>query len=441
MSDPRAGESGAAATRREFLRTAGAAAAVGAATGPAAFAGPAAAGTVPALAIDGGPKAVTIEGKEAWRWPRYGKAEEEAVLELVRKPGYDQITALEKEWKAFLGVDHARAYCNGTSALAAMYFALDLPPGSEVMVPSYTFFASIVPMRHFGLVPVFVDVDPRTLNFDLDDARKRLTKNTRAVLPIHWYGLPCDMDEICSWADEKGLIVLEDAAHAHGAKLQGRPMGTWGRMSIFSYQTTKPLPALEGGMGVYRDQDDCDRASAFGHHDKCFGKYARYQGTGLGMKLRMHPLAAALARCQLRDLPARVAAGAEQMRRLNERLTQLPGLTAQLTRPDCERVYYDWNALFLDEKRAGMSREECVRALVAEGVAAIPHVYKLQHELPLYAEPQWWHHPPVIPDTLPGSNEANATMIALRYFTSEQPELAEQYVRAFEKVWARRGRT
>jgi dTDP-4-amino-4,6-dideoxygalactose transaminase len=309
------------------------------------------------------------------------------------------------------------------------------------MVPSYTFFSSIVPMRHFGLVPVFVDIDPRTLNFDLEDAKKRLTKNTRAVLPVHWYGLPCDMDDICRWADERGLAVLEDAAHAHGAKLQGRPMGTWGRMSIFSYQTTKPMPALEGGMGVYRDEDDCDRASAFGHHDKCFGKYARYLGTGLGMKLRMHPLAATLARCQLRDLPARTAAGVEQMRRLNERLTQLPGLSAQRTRPDCERVYYDWNALFLDEKRAGMTREDCVRALKAEGVAAIPHVYRLQHEQPLYAEPQWWHHPPVIPDVLPGSQEANTTMIALRYFTSVQPELVEQYVRAFEKVWARLGRT
>lgn len=429
-----------AASRREFLRAAGAALTAGATAGQAAIAAPSAADTLPALAIDGGPKAVTIEGAEAWRWPLYGKAEEEAVLALVRKPSYDQIAALEQDWKAFLGVDHARAFCNGTSALAAMYFALDLPPGSEILVPSYTFFASIVPMRLFGLVPVFVDIDPHTLNFDLDDARKRLTKNTRAVLPIHWFGLPCDMDEICRWADEKDLIVLEDAAHAHGATLQGRPMGTWGRMSIFSYQATKPLPALEGGMGVYRDQDDCDRASAFGHHDKCFGKYARYAGTGLGMKLRMHPVAAALARCQLRDLPARVAAGAEQMRRLNERLTSLPGLTAQRTRPDCQRVYYDWNPLFLDEKRAGMSREECVRALVAEGVAAQAYIYPLQHEKPLYAEPQWWHHPPVIPDVLPGSNEANVTMIGVRYLTSDQPELVEQYVRAFEKVWARRGR-
>ena len=148
-----------------------------------------------------------------------------------------------------------------------MFFALDLPPGSEILVPSYTFFASIVPMRHFGLVPVFVDINPRTLNFDLEDAKRRLTKNCRAVMPIHWFGLPCDMDQINEWADYKGLIVLEDAAHAHGAKLQGKYMGQWGRMGIFSYQMSKPLPAMEGGMGVYQQQDDFDRATAFGHYN------------------------------------------------------------------------------------------------------------------------------------------------------------------------------
>jgi dTDP-4-amino-4,6-dideoxygalactose transaminase len=305
------------------------------------------------------------------------------------------------------------------------------------MVPSYTFFATIVPMRNFGLVPVFVDINPRTLNFDVEDAKKRLTKNTRAVLPVHWMGLPCDMDQICDWAKEKGLVVLEDAAHAHGAKLQGKLMGNWGRMSIFSYQATKPLPALEGGMGVYQQQDDCDRATAFAHYDLCSGKYAKYRGSGLGMKFRMHPLAAALARTQLQGLDARNAAGAAQVRRLNERLTQLPGLYEQQTRRDCERIYYSSNKLFLDESQAGFSRDACVKALRAEGVRASAGPYPLQHKLPLYAESEWWHHPPIIPE-LPGSEQANATSISLPYFTSEQPELVEQYAQAFEKVWAHR---
>jgi perosamine synthetase len=424
-----------ASSRRDFLKSTCAVAVGLQATGAASeTANPAA---DEALALLGGPKAVALGGAEAWRWPRYGKAEEDAVLAVVRRPSYDPIAALEKDWKDHFSAPHVRAYCNGTSALAAMFFALDLPAGSEIMVPSYTFFATIVPMRNFGLVPLFVDINPRTLNFDLDDAKKRLTKNTRAMLPVHWLGNPCDMDAISDWANQKGLEVLEDAAHAHGAKLQGKLMGHWSRMSIFSFQTTKPLPAIEGGIGVYQDQDDCDRATAYGHYDQCSGKYAKYKGSGLGMKLRMHPMAAALARTQLQGLAERNAAGVAQVRRLNERLTQLPGLYEQKTRPDCERIYYSSNTLFIDESKAGMSREICVKALKAEGVRANVSNYPLQHKLPLYSEEQWWHHKPIIPE-LPGSEQANATAISLPYFTSEQPELVDQYIHAFEKVWTHR---
>jgi len=309
-------------------------------------------------------------------------------------------------------------------------------------VPSYTFFATIVPMRLFGLVPVFVDINPRTLNFDLEDAKRRLTQDTKAVLPVHWIGLPAEMDYICDWAKEKGLIVLEDAAHAHGASLQGKLMGTWGRMSIFSYQTTKPLPAIEGGMGMYQQREDYERATTFGHYDlpKSFpasSPYHKYGGTGLGVKFRMHPVAAALGRCQLRGLAERNAAGAAQIRRLNDRLVQLPGLYEQAARPDMQRLYYSWNMLFLDEAQAGMSRAACVKALQAEGVHIHEHSYLLQHKCPLYREAGWWHHLPVIPELL-GSEQANTTAMGLPYFTAQVPELVDQYIKAFEKVWAQR---
>jgi len=267
---------------------------------------------------------------------------------------------LEKDWKDFTRSPYVKAHCNGTSALTSMFFALDLPPGSEIMVPSYTFFATIVPMRLFGLVPVFVDINPRTLNFDIEDAKKRLTKNTKAVLPVHWIGLPCDMDHICDWANEKGLIVLEDAAHAHGAEFKGKKMGTWSRMGIYSYQASKPLPAIEGGMGMYRNKEDYERATTFGHYSLpgSFPEgsdYDKYQGTGLGVKFRIHPFAAALARCQLRGLDERNAAGVAQIRRLNDRILHLPGLYEQTSgRNDVKRIYYSWNMLFLDEAEAGM---------------------------------------------------------------------------------------
>jgi len=166
---------------------------------------------------------------------------------------------------------------------------IDLPPGSEIMVPSYTFFATILPMRFFGYVPIFIDLDPRTACFDLEYAARHLTKDTRAMIPMHSWGLPCDMDRILDFAKEKGLIVLEDAAHAHGASLKGKPMGTWGAMSIFSFQATKPLPAIEGGMGMYQTREYFERAAAFGHYEDPpkfpeDSPYRRYDGTGFGQK-------------------------------------------------------------------------------------------------------------------------------------------------------------
>jgi dTDP-4-amino-4,6-dideoxygalactose transaminase len=422
-------------TRRAFLKSTGAVAA-GLSLASASRAQDA---KVETLALDGGPKAVTVPSPgKAWQWPLYGKEEEEAMVQLVRDPSYTPIDALESEWRKHFGVPHCKAHCNGTAALTSMFFALDLPPGSEIMVPSYTFFATIVPMRLFGLVPVFVDINPQTLNFDLEDAKKRLTKDTKAVLPVHWIGLPSEMDLICDWAKEKGLIVLEDACHAHGAKLKGKYMGSWGRMGAFSFQGSKPLPAIEGGMGVYQEKNDFDRATAYGNYDRCAGECAQYAGSGLGVKLRMHPMAAQLARLQLKVLEPRNAAGVKQTRSLNDRILQLPGLLEQTyNRPDMERLYYSSNMLFIDEKKAGMTREAAVKALQAEGVNTSNHGYTLQHKLPLYSQAQWWHHLPVIPE-LPGSDKANQWAMPLPYFTSEQPELVEQYAKAFEKVWAHR---
>ncbi|HNT88890.1 MAG TPA: DegT/DnrJ/EryC1/StrS family aminotransferase, partial [Candidatus Hydrogenedentes bacterium] len=203
---------------------------------------------------------------------------------------------------------------------------------------------------------------------------------------------------------------------------------------------SKPLPAIEGGMGVYQDENDFQRATAFGNYDmpgvSPEGGYFKYKGSGLGLKFRMHPFAAALARCQLKGLVERNESGAQQTRQLNDAILQLPGLYEQSSgRKDVQRLYYAWNMLFIDEREAGMSRDKAVEALKAEGVRVSCTHYTLQHELPLYAEDKWWHHKPEIPD-LPGSRQANATCTGLPYFTKEVPELVEQYVAAFRKVWA-----
>lgn len=400
-----------------------------------------------ALAISGGPKTVTIptaRQAQISKWPRYGEEEKKAILELLdNNQSYREIPLLEKEMSDYLNAPFVKAHMNGTSALMSMFFAIDLPAGSEIMAPSYTASATIVPMRFFGYVPVFVDINPRTACFDLDYAARHLTSRTRALAPMHTRGLPCDMDQISAFAKQHGLLVLEDAAQAQGASLQGRPMGTWGEIGVFSFQASKILPTIEGGMGIYRNRELYERATAFGNYDlpQSFPKdsaYREYHDTGFGPKFRIHPLAAALARKQLKGMEARNMLVDAQTRKLNERLAELPGISVQYCRPDAKRVYWAGNLLFIDEARAGCPKDALLKALRAEGVRIGAGDYPEQHKFKIYSEAKWWHHQPVIPEILPGCAEVNRKAAILPLFYEEVPDLIEQYVAAFEKVWGKR---
>lgn len=401
------------------------------------------------LASEGGEKCVTVSPQRIAalkRWPRYGDAEKKRLHEMIDQGiTYAENKQFEKEWMAYTGAPFAKAHMNGSSALTSMYFALslDVPAGSEVMVPSYTFFSACLALRFSNLVPVFVDIDPKTACFDLEDARRKLTPRTVAVEVMHSWGLPCEMDRIFGWAKEKGLVTLEDASHAHGAAMQGKKIGTWGDMAAFSMQASKPLPAIEGGVGMYKTRAYFERASAFGHYEDpgTFPKDSpvnAYAGTGFGQKYRMHPYAAALARMQLKDLDARNATVMKNVRDLNDRLIQLPGISEPRCRADQQRVYYSSNMLFVDFKALGFSRGSLVKALKAEGVDVSFWDYPLQHRLKIYSEAKWWHHPPSLPEAMPGGDAVNAGHIMLPLFCEDAAEVNAQYVKAFEKIWANR---
>ncbi|NUP98974.1 MAG: DegT/DnrJ/EryC1/StrS family aminotransferase [Armatimonadetes bacterium] len=369
---------------------------------------------------------------------------------------YRYLPDLEAKWKEYNQVPFCKSHMNGTSALTSMYFALtrDYPPGTEIMVPSYTFFGAILPMRFFGFVPVFVDINPKTATLSVEHAKKVWNPKCRAIMGMHSWGLPCEMDLINDFAKEKGLDVLEDCAHAHGAMHQGKMVGNWSRMAIYSFQATKVLPGIEGGMGIYQTREDFERAAAFGHYEVCGqyvagspyaanalapeSDYRRYQGTGLGMKLRMHPLAAVLILQQMEDLAKQNEVINSQVRRINDHVCQLPGLSEPVCRPDQKRVYYSTNMLFVDEKKAGMSRAAVIKALQAEGVSVGAGAYPENHKYAVYAEPQWWHHKLDVPAVLEGCEEVNAKAINVALFRREVPELVAQYIKAFEKVWGQR---
>ncbi len=429
-------------TRRTFVRAGGAAAAGLGAAGLKAQSGE-------TLALFGGQKTVTVPTaaqNAATKWPRYGDDEKKSVLALLDNTNwYAEIPAFEKELKEYLKVPYVKAHSSGTCSLMSMFFALNLPAGSEILAPSYTAWATTAPLHLFNYVPVFVDINPRTMTFDLAYAKKRLTSRTKAILPMHSFGNPCDMDQICDFAKQHGLIVLEDAAQAQGASLQGKQVGTWGAMGMFSHQSSKTLPAIEGGSGTYQTREYYERATVFGGYElaRFFpddSPYKKYLGTGIGPKFRIHSLGAALGRWQLRKLDAQNALEDAQVRKLTDRLVELPGLSRPFCRPDAKRVYWGCHMLFIDEAKAGCPKDKLVKALQAEGVRATPGQYDEQHRYKLYSEPNWWHHPVLIPDDLHGTTQVNAQAVRLPLFRTEVPELVEQYVKAFEKVWAHRSK-
>jgi len=194
---------------------------------------------------------------------------------------------------------------------------------------------------------------------------------------------------------------------------------------------------------MYQTREYYERAAAFGHYEdpERFpddSPVRPYAGTGFGQKYRMHPFAAAVAREQLKGLDELNARVEKNVRAMNDRLTQLPGLAEPRLRPDQKRVYYHANMLLVDSKKAGFSRGAMMKALKAEGVRVHAWDYPEQHKLKIYSEAKWWHHAPRIPESMPGNAEVNAGHLFLPLVYGEAPELIGQVVKAFEKVWAHR---
>jgi dTDP-4-amino-4,6-dideoxygalactose transaminase len=190
----------------------------------------------------------------------------DAIVEECRRRGQlvqgPRIAEFEDEFARRLGGGRAVATSYGRTAAYSILKALGLPPGSEVVFPALTFWVVPEMARRAGLRVVFADVDPRTFNLDPDALERAVTPRTRAVVPTHIYGLPCDMDEILAVARRHGLRVVEDCAHAVGATYRGRPMGTFGDAALFSFQVLKPLNTFGGGMAFTRDRDLGDRLAS-----------------------------------------------------------------------------------------------------------------------------------------------------------------------------------
>ncbi len=245
------------------------------------------------------------------------------------------VKRFEEEFAKYIGVEHALTTTNGTQALILGLEAIGVK-GKEVLVPSFTFIASATSIIRAGGKPVFVDVDPKTFNIDVEDARKKITENTVAIMPVHLYGQSADMDAIKELAEERGLCVIEDACQAHGAEWKGKKAGGLGDIAAFSFYPTKNMTTGEGGMVTTNNDELAERIAMLRNH----GQKERYLHSELGWNFRMTNIAAAIGLVQLRRLDK-----ANEIRQKNAKIydEELDGVVeVPFVDPRAKHVYHQY---------------------------------------------------------------------------------------------------
>ena len=283
--------------------------------------------------------------------------------------GGPEVQALEDEWSRYYGVAHAVAVNSATSGLYAAMGATGVGPGDEVIVSPYTMSASAACAMVYNAIPVFADIDDTTFALDVESVRARITPRTKAMVVIHLFGHPADMDALMALARERNLMVVEDCAQAHGATYKGRPVGTIGHFGVFSLNVNKTIQSGEGGIVTTADPELALRIQLIRNHaEAVVGQLNRTNVVNmLGFNYRMTEIEAAIARVQL----TRLVALNEHRIALADYLTkQLAGCEAfepPAVAPDCSHTYYLY-AVKYRERRTGVPRELFLNALAAEGI-------------------------------------------------------------------------
>jgi perosamine synthetase len=354
------------------------------------------------LALFGGKRGFTRveELASATCWPVFSEEEKKAVCEALEGENvYASIEQFEREFAAYHGVRYALAHNNGTSSIHAALFAVGVEPGDEVITSAYTWHLQVTPIIALHAIPVFCDVEPKSACIDPADIKRKISKRTKAIVVVHPYGAVASMDEIVSLAQEHGIPVIEDCSHAHGAKYKGKKAGTLGDVGCFSLQASKLMTGIEGGVLITNNEEYYERACVLGHYERIprlkKEKYRRYYQpekemapSCFGFKYRMHPLAAAIARVQLRHLDEWNSVRRHNMiyvtKAINEMIREIGGFfEPPYEAPNTERVWLNYICQYHSDKN-GVPRERFIEALKAEG---IPETGGRTGYLPVYWNP------------------------------------------------------
>lgn len=317
--------------------------------------------------------------------PIIGEKERQEVLEVLESGRFLQgpkVEAFEDKWADYCGTEHTVAVANGTVAIQLALNALGLEPGDEVIVPSLTFGSTATAVVHQGGIPVFADIERDIYTLDYTDLERCLSERTVAIIPVHLYGHPAEMDEIIAFAEDHDLAVVEDAAQAHGAEYKGDRVGGIGDVGCFSFYATKNITSGEGGMVTTDDGDLADRMRLLRNH----GMSGRDKHVALGYNYRMSELQGAIGLVQVDNLDDLNARRTEISENLFEELGDLVWLSPATVRDYVDHAYF-WAPFEVDPERIGLTGKEVWSALKERGVET-----RHRYTQPLYEQPVFREH-------------------------------------------------
>jgi len=310
-------------------------------------------------------------------WPKFDSREEQALLDTLRggkwfRGAGQRVNSFEQAYSQLMGAKHCLATANGTSALLTSLAALDVGPGDEVIVPPYTFVATVnVVLARYAL-PVFVDTDPETFQIDARKIGAAITDRTVAIMPVHLGGGAADMDAILAVARKQKLPIIEDACQSHLAEWRGRRVGTFGATGCFSFQASKNLNCGEGGAILTDNEDLLERCFSF-HNNSRGRKTAGYDFSyaGSGLNLRLTEFQGALLVAQMARLEAQSILREQNAQYLTRLLGEIPGVLPARAYDGCTRnAYHLYMFRYRKERFANLPRADFLKAMRAEGVPA-----------------------------------------------------------------------
>ena len=274
------------------------------------------------------------------------------------------IEEFEEKFAHYCGCQYGVSTTSGTTALHLAIASLGIRKGDEVIVPAFTMIATVFAIIYAGAKPVLIDSEPETWNIDVGQIEEKITPQTKAMLPVHIYGHPCDMEPILDIARRRGLYVIEDAAEAHGAEYRGKRVGGIGDIGCFSFYANKIITTGEGGMIVTNNEETAERARSL--KDLAFSKERRFLHTDLGFNYRMTNIQAAIGLAQFNRVDELVERRRKNAHLYNSLLKDIGGIRLPVEKGWAKNVYWMYSILIEDE--FGISRDELTHRLAEKGI-------------------------------------------------------------------------